>query len=98
MQDDHQDNVLKVLQQHMRREHAAILTVQPAISSDTGGGLDLDSLCDNTPVLQLELWRPHMMSGVLDIDEKMLITDADVKAGMMFGMHAHSLLQSSVFR
>eukprot|EP00878_Enallax_costatus_P005349 GHUV01005618.1.p1 GENE.GHUV01005618.1~~GHUV01005618.1.p1 ORF type:complete len:894 (+),score=279.19 GHUV01005618.1:728-3409(+) len=93
---EEQLDLLQALRPEHSTDHAAILTVQPALSINASGGLKLDSVTDNTPVLQLELWNPLMLCGVFDVDQHMRIARADAKAGFIFGKQPGCLLHSSV--
>ncbi|PNH07141.1 Tiny macrocysts protein B, partial [Tetrabaena socialis] len=46
----------------------------------------------------VRLWRPELLSGVMELNNKMVVTKADPVAGLIFGTPAHALSQQPLSR
>ncbi|GIL79405.1 hypothetical protein Vretimale_18290 [Volvox reticuliferus] len=46
----------------------------------------------------VKLWRPELLSGVLELNEKMVVVKADSAAGLIFGVPSYTMSQQPLWR
>ncbi|KXZ48338.1 hypothetical protein GPECTOR_28g744 [Gonium pectorale] len=75
-----------LLRQSIVKWRAAILQVQGPEHTPTGS------------LYTVRLWRPEMLSGVLELNDRMMVVKADAAAGLIFGIPSYSMNQQPLSR